>query len=357
MFGFFLNYTRNGGAEQYYYSLAKAFHSEYSKLEFYSGGGNSLPDDFILNKFPNMYISVNSFSELTWLKKIYFTLIPFITLYAGVKYFKKLRKMKYAICSHPFPTILALLLSRFFGFKVIKIVHHILPNELSAIELFFGKADVYIAVSHEVKDYLLTLGIKSHVIYNPIECDVAHVKTSRYKIIMLSHVHEDKSLSIEAFCSLANSYENYKFEIIGECTCDYALRLIKKVKNVKFHGSLPRQQAISYINENAKVFIGVGRSAVEAGMLGIPTIIAGHVKGRLGGNFAGLLNSNNLSKIAYNNYSGRSGSSLTSDMLEPCFQKLMEDKISNEELINVQRDLESKHNIENIKKLFEEYAL
>jgi glycosyltransferase involved in cell wall biosynthesis len=353
MLGFFLNYTRNGGAEQYFYSLAKSFHENGVNSEFYSGGGDGLPSGFVSNKFRNMYICSDNFSTLTFVKKLYLLLIPFIGIYTGFKYFNKLKKLEYVICSHPYPSILAQILSKFFKFKVVKVVHHILPNEYSDLERFFGRADKYIAVSHEVQDFLLSKGIESDVIYNPIECDIEINLANRDKVIMLSHVHEDKGLSIETFCNVANLYTNMDFEILGECTSKFACELIKSYPKVKFYGSLPRIEALKYVNENAKIFIGVGRSAVEAAILGIPTIVAGHVTGKLGGNFGGLILPENVSAISYNNYSGRNGVNCTSNMLLPCFESAVSSGPSTKDLLENKAMLIDKHNLNNIRRQFE----
>jgi glycosyltransferase involved in cell wall biosynthesis len=351
--GFFLNYTRSGGAEQYFYSLAQNLQKNGIDSEFYSGGGNDLPTEFTSNNFTNMYICCDDFLELNFIKRLYLLLIPFVGIYLSLKYFSKLKKLKYVICSHPYPTMLALILSKFFKFNVIKVVHHIIPNEYSNIERFFGRADKYIAVSHEVSDFLLAKGIESDVIYNPIECDVEITSTNRNKIVMLSHVHEDKKLSIETFCHIASLYENLEFEILGECSSDFACEMMKSNTHVNFFGSLPRTKAIEYLNENAKVFIGVGRSAVEAAMLGIPTIVAGHVKGKLGGNFGGLLLPRNITEIAYNNYSGRNGVDSTSEMLLPCFAEVISHGTNSKELSKIKSILFDQHNVNNIRRLFE----
>ncbi|GAB3003565.1 glycosyltransferase family 4 protein [Psychrosphaera aestuarii] len=356
MVGFFINYTRTGGAEQYFYALAQSFKQKGIEAELYSGGGQGSPEEVKVNKFNNMYLDTDRFSALSLMKKVYFLCIPIVCLFVGLKYFNSLRKLRVVICSHPFPTILALCLSKVFRFKVIKVVHHILPNEYSCLEGHFGKADHYISVSNEVRDHLLNHNIRSEVIYNPINLDIEINSVERSKIIMLSHVHKDKKESIEAFCNLASNYPNLLFEVIGESTSEFAQDAILSYPNIKFHGAMPRKHALSYVNKNAKVFVGVGRSAVEAAMMQIPTIIAGHVKGKKGGNFSGVLTLSNIDAVSYNNYSGRNSSSHTSSELEPCFNLLISNQINELDLPRICLQLIEKHDVNNIRKQFERYV-
>lgn len=350
---FFINTLNRGGSEQYVYSLAKQFKQEKNaEIIFISSNGVMVDHlrecGYKVILVPFVGINTNTISDLPRKHRIFyknwFWLKFFYKTYLG----KYIKGADFFLSQQGYPTIVASSLSK--TIPHINIVHHILPNEYTDIyEAVNVKPSKFVAVSEEVRDFLVSKGIHdSEVIQNPIdipyldECELRNDK--RNNIVLLSHVHEEKRSTIESFLGFVEDADTdkYGFTVIGDTSSEYGRDISDKFKHVvNFTGSLTRDELLSELNR-ADCVIAVGRSALEALLLRKRVIMAGHIIGKNGGNFGGLLTSENISEAAYYNYSGRHAKEITSkDRIAICIQKSQ--SISTDEIEKIVGELESKH--------------
>ena len=320
-----MNYARRGGAEIYIYTLISELKKRGIHSEIISGSSTKLIENSYRNhKCHFVYIDKESVKKLPFIKRVIWNLRYIVFLYDFILRLRVLLKADYFVCQQPWPSSFAMFCGKILRKKVIIIVHHIIANEFTPLIMHQMYSSVkFIAVTEEVKDHLIDLGLDNNisVLPNPIELHPPIKRTNDSQqnkditISLVSHVYEQKASSLNIFCNIAKRFPNYSFQIIGECTSHFAKNLIERFKgDVSFRGlmnSADLQNAVT----SSDVVVGVGRSALEAIICGKKVIISGHVIGKKGGNFGGLVNEDNISEISSFNYSGRNSSILADEKL------------------------------------------
>ncbi|QUJ68207.1 glycosyltransferase [Photobacterium sp. GJ3] len=350
---FFINTINRGGSEQYVYSLAKQL-KEKKSAEIVIISSNGVMAEFLREcgykvvLIPFVGINADRVSDLPIKHRLFyrnwFWLKFFYRAYLG----QYVKGADFFISQQGYPTIVASALLR--AVPHINIVHHILPNEYTSIynELNINP-NKFVAVSEEVRDFLASKGVyNSEVIQNPIDIpNLAQDEISeskKHNIVLLSHLHEEKRSTIESFLGFVEKadIEEYSFTVIGDISSAYASEIYTRYNHiVRFTGSLARDELLIELN-HADCVIAVGRSALEALLLKKKVIMAGHIIGKNGGNFGGLLTSENITEAAYYNYSGRHAKDITSkDKIASCIQESQ--IISPNEIEIIVRELESRH--------------
>ncbi|MEH0690590.1 glycosyltransferase [Vibrio cholerae] len=366
---FFLNTINFGGAEQYVYEIAKQHlnANESNTSNIVSKGGvksdelKSVRQSIV--SLPMIRIGKDSIKELSWKQQLFLKLFPITKWLYYLLLKNKIKGSEVIISQHGFPTILADFISKKLRIKHINIVHHVIPNEYTRIYNDFDvKPENYVAVSEEVKEYL----ISSHninpadisVIMNPIalstRCSNSQDKIS---ISMISHVHADKKQSVISFCdlSLNPKYSEYRFNLAGDYNNDVGREIHEIYHNsVHFVGPLASKNYEDFIC-NSKLVVAVGRSAIEPAIRGVPVIICGHVPGKFGGNYGGVISKNNLSELSAYNYSGRNSSDCTStQLLENSIDEIINSAVEHDdELLEL---LQSKHSPDKVYRQFKDLA-
>jgi glycosyltransferase involved in cell wall biosynthesis len=333
---FLLNSINHGGAEQYVYNLSKTHlesHSDNTSVIVSKGGVKKDALDSGRQKIinvPMVRIGVNKLAQLNIKQQLFIYFFPIIKYFYLIRLYRTLKNCDGIISQHGFPTIVASYLSKRLGVKHINVVHHVIPNEYTDIYNHFKVSpDKYIAVSDEVKSFLVKeKDISAHdieIIYNPIDFNANSelgIVTDK-SVTLISHVHEDKADSVEAFCELYRVLGGeYELSICGDFHNSYGLKIYNKYHNfVNFTGALSSDDLRQFISKSS-IIVGVGRSALEGAINLKSVIISGHVKGPNGGNYAGLMSSDNLDELSYYNYSGRNA------RLNSSVSKLKEDILS-----------------------------
>jgi hypothetical protein len=323
---FFLNSVNFGGSEQYLYALAENFITDGVKVTFISAGGKMTRElnevgcktvqipiagifkDRIEDLPLKHRVILNNWWLFGWLYSCFLNV--------------KLKNVDVIICQHGFPSILASDFAKKNKCKLVNIVHHLLPNEYTDLYHQFNVVpDVFVAISQEISDFLANeKNVKNNIIINNpislpsvVQCIDKKIGVSKKVITLLSHVHEEKEESLLSFLGASNRIELSfcEFNVVGDCSSDFAKKLIADNPKVHFHGALHRPEALTRIVKS-DVVIAVGRSVVEAAMLGKRTIVCGHIKGKNGGNYGGILSQSSFYEIAAYNFSGRNSSRVSS---------------------------------------------
>lgn len=322
---FFMNYARRGGAEIYIYTLIAELKKRGIHSEIVSGSSARLIENAYRNhKCHFVYIDKESVKKLPFSKRVIWNLRYIIFLYDFILRLRVLLKADYFVCQQPWPSSFAMFCGKILRRKVIIIVHHIIANEFTPLIMDQMNSLVkIIAVTKEVKDHLIELGLDNNisVLPNPIELHPTIKRTNDIQqnkditISLVSHVYEEKASSLNIFCNIAKRYPNFSFQIIGECTSHFAMNLIDRFEGVVSFKGLMNRVDLQNAVTSSDVVIGVGRSALEAIICGKKVIISGHVIGKNGGNFGGLVNEDNISEISSFNYSGRNSCILADEMV------------------------------------------
>jgi len=340
---FFLNSVHKGGSEEYVVLVASELVKLGYSITIVSNGTNRLEELKKLGikhkrlRMPSIH--TNDYDELSIVKKIYFKLIKYIV----PLFFKKVDVI---FSQHPGPSLVANELVKKYNLKHYNFVHHIIPNEYSDVyNLFDFKVDKFIAVSNEIKDFLKDKNINNvTVVPNPIVYDDFKQIEKLEQIILVGHVHKLKTLSVLTFLEVATQFPEYDFKIAGNINNEFAQELIEKYseyKNIKFLGELYTTELYEEITKS-KILVGVGRSAMDGIGLGTQTIVAGHVVGKNGGNYGGLVTRENFYDLAYNNFSGRNSTELiTSDKLMNDIKNALDINQTDVKLINIAKKYNS----------------
>lgn len=322
---FFMNYARRGGAEIYIYTLMNELKKKGIVSSIISGSETKVIEGSWKNYKINMlWIDQGLLERLPFFKRVIWVFRYFFFFFDFLARLKVLSKADYFVCQQPWPSSFALFCAKLLRKKVYILVHHIIDTEYSPlIQHQLDDSINFIAVTNEVKNHLVSKLSRSNiaVLPNPIESfDPGYrlKKTKRQKtktITMISHVYDKKSASVVNFCKVSKRFPDFSFQIIGECSSGFSKELIKKYgQSINFRGLMGRNDLYRSILES-DVVVGVGRSAIESVMLGKTVVIAGHIVGRNGGNFGGVVNSENFQEISEYNYSGRHSNELITEEL------------------------------------------
>lgn len=340
---YFLNTLDRGGSEVYAKVLGDELEKLNHSIKYFSMPGkisSSLPKKkYIKTKIfyiDDRVVTIKDQIKKQILKK---RNLIFPILYKEIF---KLERPDIIITQHPYPSVLASYISKKYNIKVLNIVHHILPNEYSEIYNELGiKFDKYLAVSEEIQEFLRKEKKLEEVEYvlNPVEVNFKNYELKNKKkkqVTLISHIHKDKWKSVENFIlsSLENS-EKIIYKLYGKLGEDIKEEFYKLLKQVNFE-----KERVLYCGETEEVLkvikesdivVGVGRSAIEAAAQGRLVIISGHLKGREGGNFGGLLTAQTFKELAYNNFTGRNSNIVANP------------KILSDEIIKAIKILENKN--------------
>ncbi|EGR3263000.1 hypothetical protein DLI08_25265 [Vibrio parahaemolyticus] len=352
---FFLNSLNFGGAEQYVYCLAKQHlkHSDENSTVIVSKGGVKSAELKGVSQnvidIPMIRIGVNKISDLGFKQRLFVKLFFILKYFYLIRLYFSLKDADLIISQHGFPTLVADFVSKKLGIKHVNLVHHIISNEYTDIyDSFNIKIDKFIAVSEEVRYFLENEKSispeKIAVIHNPIDSTLTKCceSTPCKEITLISHLHKDKAASVESFCELTKKFDSdYNFSICGDYNNEYGKKIVSLYKDViNFRGALNSDELKQHISK-CSIIIGVGRSAIEGAINGCNVIIAGHVKGPNGGNYAGYMSLNNIDELSFFNYSGRNATEVTTpDKLYQDIIFLEKNEINNEDLVHV---LKKKH--------------
>ncbi|HAN19628.1 MAG: hypothetical protein A2X13_14690 [Bacteroidetes bacterium GWC2_33_15] len=163
--------------------------------------------------------------------------------------------------------------------KVVQTCHGIVPQ----LEQPSSLADLFVSVSEEVRDHLLSLGFESTIIRNGIDCErfkpTTKLNGEIKTVLSLSHSEELNEM-------LHNAFAGHKIRFIS----------LNKFKN-------PVWDVEKYINQ-ADMVVSLGRGVFEAMACGRPVLVLDHrpYQDAMGD---GLLTFGNIDKSIYNNCSGR----------------------------------------------------
>jgi len=145
------------------------------------------------------------------------------------------------------------------------------------------KADAYVAISYEVQEHLLGIGIKSHLFLNGVDC---------------SRFYEQSKISTQLQTILSLSQSEKANDVIQEACLAQKVKFIKSNKFVENDYEIEKK-----INE-ADLVIGIGRSLYDAMACGRAVISFDHRKyGDAYGD--GYLTKNNIEESILYNCSGR----------------------------------------------------
>ncbi len=251
------------------------------------------------------------------------------------------------VSQQPAPTFLALVMSRISGAPVLYIVHHVLPNEFPPLfyRFFRYRLPSIVAISHEIRDHLLNVwGLgkeKVSVIINCIDLEEYDNSVNRVndmpgpkRVVYVSAISDAKKNAVVNFIHAAEiasrQTDDISFEIVGDGNIfEEIQRLVRETNEsagyeiIKLLGG--RTDIIAVL-KGASVCIGIARCAREAMALGIPTILVGHLTGKKGGNYGGIIDRRNIEELEYSNLSGRSSSILaTPEIIAADIMKLISD--------------------------------
>lgn len=164
--------------------------------------------------------------------------------------------------------------------------------------------DEVFAVSEEVKKYLLeNYDLKEEQIHRNINgINVEKFKTTEdfmdnKAVVHVSRLEEDTSKVARLLIQYGKENSDKDIIIVGGGDELEKLTLLAKgLDNVFLAG---KTTDVTKYLKKAKVFVGVGRAALEAMSYGLPTLLAGTH------GYMGLLNKDNIKTAAINNFSAR----------------------------------------------------
>lgn len=231
--------------------------------------------------------------------------------------------------------------------------YHGLYNAHWLLRLFTTAGQQTIAVSHDVKEHLITkLGVpaaKITVIHNGIDTEqfaVVAQPDHRQQITYISRMSGGRGgvalVLLEALAILHDEFPELRLVIVGEGDRLPEVRALAEELNARWSGdfcqALGGRTDIPQLLAQAGIVVGVGRAALEAMASGRPVIIAGEY-----GTY-GLLEEATLPLAMEHNFSGR-GSQLPTepDILANILRDVLSDPERAERAAQLARDTVQVH--------------
>lgn len=211
------------------------------------------------------------------------------------------------------PSLLLSLIKKSLGFRHITTAHGVFHvNKLLKVMTNWG--DEVFAVSEDIERYLIE---KYDFPRENIHININGINLDRFKrrdgceernsIVHISRLESDTSRVANYLIDYGKQNRNEEIVIVGDGSELKALKhKAEGVENVRFTG---KSSDVTEYLEEARVFVGISRAALEAMCYNIPVILAGEY------GYMGLLQKDKLEKAEYNNFTARNTGELKYESL------------------------------------------
>jgi glycosyltransferase involved in cell wall biosynthesis len=211
------------------------------------------------------------------------------------------------------PAFLLFLLQKKLNFDMITTAHGTFRVNL-LLKRITKWGDRVFVVSEDIRNYIKdNYKVPEDRIYNTINgINLDRFKPSNDKdrkgILHISRLDDDTSLIAEKLIEYGRANQDIRITIVGDGSEAGDLkRQAKGLSNVVFTGKVSKVE--KYLDE-AKIFIGVSRAALEAMCYNLPVILAGDF------GYMGILDESKLKLAEFNNFTARNTNMATYEDLK-----------------------------------------